>query len=161
MALFIAPIVSKQSGTHITTYSPALSVLLNTKKVEDFEKYSANSAQTLFWYSMTDDSQYRSRRCITTLTRQQFKAKVRETDNERFIQINFIEFNGKTGIDVVKEINVDRLVWGYDTTVNGKTGYSYIWIERGAFKPYIKGLTTHTIAEINHSSSGSVSLSAS
>jgi len=161
MALIIVPVLEKKNGKGIESFSPAKNFLLSTTKVMDFEKDTINPLYCRFYYSDTEGKNYRASRFYTSLSRSQFKAKAREVQNERFIQINFIVFDSTQNVNILKEINVDRIVYGYDTTYNGLSGYSVLILERGSNQPHIKCITTHTIAEINHSSSGSVSLSGS
>jgi hypothetical protein len=161
MALIIVPVLAKKNGITSETFSPAKNFLINTTKIMDFGKDTINPLYCIFYYSDTEGKNYRASNFYTSLSRAQFKAKAREAQNERFIQINFIVFDSTQNVNILKEVNIDRIVYGYDTTHNGVSGYSVLVLERGSNQPHIKCITTHTIAEINHSSSGSVSLSGS
>jgi hypothetical protein len=152
MSLILIPIVKIGNDTVSET------ILLCSNKVHDF--FENSSRQTVFYYSDTDGQRYKDIRYTSSLTKAQFHAKVREVANEQWINIQFIEWNRKTREGIAR-INVEHLVKGLNTKVNGNSGYSYIWIERGSNKPHLRILTTHTIEDISRSSSRSASLSPS
>jgi hypothetical protein len=152
MSLVIVPIV--KVGGDTVSYN----LLLCSNKVHDYYQNSSN--QTVFYYSDTDGQRYKDVKYTTSLTRLQFKSRIREVANEQWINIQYIEWDRKTRTGL-RGINVEHLVKGRNTTVNGISGYSYIWLDRGSNKPHIRVLTTHTIEDISRASSRSASLSPS
>jgi hypothetical protein len=152
MSLALIPIVKERNNT--VSYT----MLICTNKVHDF--FQDSDGHTVFYYSDTDGQRYKDKQYTSSLTKAQFHAKVREVANEQWINIQFIEWDRKAREGITR-INVEHLVKGLNTKVNGNSGYSYIWIERGSNKPHLRILTTHTIEDISRASSRSASLSPS
>jgi hypothetical protein len=152
MSLILIPIV-KVGNDDVTE-----TILLCSNKVYDF--FQNSSGQTVFYYSDTDGQRYKFIQYTTSYTKAQFHAKVREVANEQWINIQFIEWD-RTTREGITRINVEHVVKGLNCRVNGNSGYSYLWLERGSNKPHLRVLTTHTIQDISRASSRSASLSPS
>jgi hypothetical protein len=154
MSLVIVPIVKK--GNDTVSYN----LLICSNKVQDF--YQNSSGQTVFYYSDTPGQRYKALKYTSSLSKAAFHARIREVANEQWINIQYIELDRKTvNPGKIMRMNVEKLVYGRNTTINGISGYSYIWIERGSNKPHLRILTTHTIEDLSRASSRSASLSPS
>jgi hypothetical protein len=161
MALFIAPIIEKKDGKTVQSFATAVNYLLSNQKVDVDWKNPSSPTQTYFHYQSVEGQKYGSIRLLTTLTDSQLRVKLRKVTNEQFIRLAFVEYNGRQSYTypLLKRININRIVYGHDHSINGISGYSVLYIERGTNKSNIKTITGHTIAEIMASSSNSGSLS--
>lgn len=154
MALFTETMVRKNGATYTKE------LLLCTQRVGEF--FTNADSYTEFHYKERRNDRVSPIRFQTATSKAAFHAKVREAENEQWMNIQLLYEKGHGSADgwrtlnKTKRINDEDIIMGWD----GETGQSHLIIEDADFRArhYI---TSHTIDEINETFSASVSRSPS
>ena len=166
MSLFIQVVTKRNRSTDT---GPATSYLFSNKKTGDF--YENPDGTVTFFQLIRDDRREKWDEYECSETSESFHAKVRETDNERWVYIQKMQEkihrsrwdtkNQMIHLDTTRIIKAwnesfSNVTDGVKSTISG----SRILYDRGPFG-IIEIRTSHTIEEINAMGSESTSISAS